>query len=165
METIDTKELRRALGAFTTGVAVVTTISDLGKRHGVTVNSFSSVSLDPPLVLWSQAVTAKSHSAFKESNRFAVNIMADDQIHISNHFAKSAEEKFTDLPCREGLGGVPIIEGAAAYLECVKVAEYPGGDHVIFIGRVENFYRSPRRALAFGEGKYLLTVAHDLAAS
>ena len=85
----DSHELRRALGAFVTGVTVVTTVDEDGRFHGVTANSFSSVSLDPPLVLWSQAVTAHSHPVFFKAERFAVNILAEDQIELSNRFAKS----------------------------------------------------------------------------
>lgn len=158
----DARALRRTLGAFTTGVTVVTTRDAAGKPHGVTANSFSSVSLDPPLILWSQSLTSRSHPAFRESERFVVNIMADDQIAISNQFAKSIDDKFQGIATTDGLGGVPIIEGSAAYLECTKVAAYPGGDHIVFIGRVERIHRSPRRPLAFGDGRYMVTFAHDL---
>src|ERR1700754_197138 len=90
----DSRDLRRVLGTFVTGVTVVTTIDDEGRFHGVTANSFSSVSLDPPLVLWSQAVKTQSHPVFFKTERFAVNILAEDQIELSNRFAKSSQEKF-----------------------------------------------------------------------
>jgi flavin reductase (DIM6/NTAB) family NADH-FMN oxidoreductase RutF/DNA-binding IclR family transcriptional regulator len=158
----DPRELRDVFGSFVTGVTVVTTSDASGKRHGVTANSFSSVSLDPPLVLWSQSVTSKSHDAFKESDHFAVHILADDQIEISNHFAKSRDDKFEGLHHDNGIAGVPIIGGCAAYMECTKIASYPGGDHVVFLGRVERFHHSPRRPLAFSRGKYAVAYAHDL---
>ena len=158
----DSRQLRQVLGSFPTGVTVVTTIDEAGKPYGVTANSFSSVSLDPPLILWSQSMKSTSHPAFKESERFVVNIMADDQVHVANQFAKSGDDKFSGIAVHPGLGGVPIIDGSAAYLECVKVAAYPGGDHIVFIGRVESFERAPRNALAFGDGKYKVTFAHDL---
>jgi flavin reductase (DIM6/NTAB) family NADH-FMN oxidoreductase RutF/DNA-binding IclR family transcriptional regulator len=162
LTSFDKRQLRSVLGTFTTGVTIVTTRTADGKTHGVTANSFSSVSLDPPLVLWCQALTSKSYSSFIESEHFVVNILADDQIEVSNHFAKSREDKFAGIDHQEGLGGAPVISGSAAHLECVKVAAYPAGDHVVFIGRVERVGQSSRRPLAFGGGRYMSTYAHDL---
>ena len=163
LSSFDQQQLRSVLGTFVTGVTVVTTRDANGKAHGVTANSFSSVSLDPPLVLWSQSLTSSSHPAFCESDCFAVNIMADDQVTISNHFAKPHNDKFSTIAYSDGLGGAPIIEGCAAHIECRKVAAYPGGDHVVFLGRVERIsQRSDRRPLAFGGGRYVVTHAHDL---
>ncbi len=159
---IDKRQLRDVLGTFVTGVTVVTTSDADGKGHGVTANSFSSVSLDPPLVLWSQSVTSKSYPAFRDSEHFTINILADDQIPLSNHFAKSADDKFAAVPHSIGLGGAPVLDGAAAHLECVKVACYPGGDHVVYLGRIERMRRSSGRPLAFGSGRYMVTYAHDL---
>lgn len=158
----DSKQLRQVLGAFPTGVTVVTTIDPSGKPYGVTANSFSSVSLDPPLILWSQSNQSSSHAAFRDSERFVVNIMADDQVHVANQFAKSGIDKFGGIAVHDGVGGVPVIDGTAAHLECLKVAAYPGGDHTIFIGLIERFERSSRSSLAFGQGRYMLTFAHDL---
>ncbi len=158
----DKRQLRDVLGTFVTGVTVVTTYDKEGKAHGVTANSFSSVSLDPPLVLWSQSLTSKSYPAFRDSEHFAINILADDQIALSNHFAKSSDDKFSGIEHSAGLGGVPVLHGAAAHLECVKVASYPGGDHVVFLGRVERMRRSSGRPLAFGSGRYMVASSHDL---
>ncbi|MES2263815.1 MAG: flavin reductase [Pseudomonadota bacterium] len=158
----DARQLRDVLGAFVTGVTVVTTRDQGGTAHGVTANSFSSVSLDPPLVLWSQSLTSRSYPAFRDSRHFAVNILADDQIALSNHFAKSRDDKFAGIPHRDGGGGAPVLDGVAAYLECEVVAAYPNGDHVVYIGRVERLGRSGRNALAFGGGKYLHAGAHEL---
>ena len=158
----EARQLRDVLGTFVTGVTIVTTRDAEGQPHGVTANSFSSVSLDPPLVLWSQSVSSRSHSAFQESEHFVINILADDQIALSNHFAKSRDDKFNGIAHVEGLGGSPVLDGVAAHLECTKVAAYPGGDHVVFIGRVENISQSGRRPLAFGSGKYMVAYAHDL---
>ena len=162
LATFDKRQLRNVLGTFTTGVTIVTTRTADGKAHGVTANSFSSVSLDPPLVLWSQALTSKSHSAFMDGEHFVVNILADDQVEVSNHFAKSQEDKFAGIPHEDGLGGAPVIGGSAAHLECVKVATYPGGDHVVYIGRVERVGQSHRRPLAFSAGRYAVPYAHEL---
>lgn len=158
----DSKQLRQVLGAFPTGVTVVTTIDAAGQTYGVTANSFSSVSLDPPLVLWSQSNQSSSHGAYRQSDRFVINIMADDQVQVANQFAKSGIDKFKDIAVHSGLGGVPVIEGTAAHLECLKVAAYPGGDHTIFIGLIERIHRSDRGSLAFAQGKYMVTFAHDL---
>jgi flavin reductase (DIM6/NTAB) family NADH-FMN oxidoreductase RutF/DNA-binding IclR family transcriptional regulator len=158
----DQRQLRDVLGTFVTGVTVVTTRATDGRAYGVTANSFSSVSLDPPLVLWSQSVSSSSHPAFRDSDHFAVNILADDQVHLSNHFAKSKDDKFAGIPHSDGLGGAPVLHGAAAHVECVKVASYPGGDHVVFLGRVERITQGGRRPLAFGQGRYMVPYAHDL---
>jgi flavin reductase (DIM6/NTAB) family NADH-FMN oxidoreductase RutF/DNA-binding IclR family transcriptional regulator len=158
----EARQLRDVLGTFVTGVTVVTTRDAAGLAHGVTANSFSSVSLDPPLVLWSQSLSSRSYEAFHASDHFAVNILADDQIAVSNHFAKSRDDKFIGMAHSSGVGGVPVLDGAAAHLECVKVAEYPGGDHVVYIGRVERVAQSGQRPLAFGGGKYMVAYAHDL---
>lgn len=158
----DARELRQVLGTFVTGVTVVTTADDHGNPHGLTVNSFSSVSLDPPLILWSQSVTAPSHSVFKRCERFAVNILADDQIEISNRFARGGGDKFARTQVTQGLGGVPLIQGCTAHLECKRVHAYPGGDHVVFIGEVERIQRHARQPLVFGSGRYLVTQPHDL---
>lgn len=162
MSTFDSHELRRTLGAFTTGVTVITTLDATGKPYGVTANSFNSVSLDPPLILWSQSLTSSSYPAFRDCERFVVNILADHQIHISNQFARSLADKFQGVAVQPGLGGVPIIDGCAAHLECTKVAAYPGGDHVVYIGQIEKVHRAPRKPLAFGDGRYMVTFAHDL---
>jgi flavin reductase (DIM6/NTAB) family NADH-FMN oxidoreductase RutF/DNA-binding IclR family transcriptional regulator len=162
MDAFDRREFRRTLGAFITGVTVVTTVDAAGKPYGVTANSFSSVSLDPPLIVWSQSLTSTSYPAFRDCDRFVVNILADHQVSVSNQFAKSGDDKFAGIAVRSGLGGVPIIEDSAAHLECRKIAAYPGGDHVMYIGQVERIHRSVHRPLAFGEGRYMVTFAHDL---
>lgn len=159
---LNPRQLRNVLGTFVTGVTVVTTRDATGNSHGVTANSFSSVSLDPPLVLWSQSLTSKSYPAFRDSEHFTINILADDQVAVSNHFAKPREDKFAGIEHSAGLGGTPVLAGTAATLECVKVAAYPGGDHVVYIGRVERMRQSNRRPLAFGGGRYMVTYSHDL---
>jgi flavin reductase (DIM6/NTAB) family NADH-FMN oxidoreductase RutF/DNA-binding IclR family transcriptional regulator len=159
---IDPRELRRVLGAFVTGVTVVTTLDGEGKPIGLTANSFSSVSLDPPLVLWSLARTAPSHQNFFAAPRFAISILADDQYAISNQFARPSTDKFGGVEILAGRGGVPLIAGASAWIECDAEAHYPGGDHTIFLGRVRSIHRHDRRALAFGGGRYAVPTAHDL---
>lgn len=159
--TIDARELRKCLGAFVTGVTVITTIDAAGIRHGLTANSFSSVSLDPPLVLWSQRLNSGSYPIFREVEVFAINILSADQIGISQRFATPGENKFKDIPTASGIGGLPIIEGCAAYLECRKETTYPGGDHAVFLGRVERIQHTGREPLAFGNGRYMVVNPHD----
>jgi len=160
---IDSAELRQVLSTFVTGVTVITTLDREGRPQGLTANSFNSVSLEPPLVLWSQAHTARSHPVFRDADRFAVNILADDQVAVSGRFARGGEDKFGPTPTRLGLGGVPLLEGCAAWLECRRHAAHTAGDHVVFIGEVERIERSRRRPLAFGGGRYLLAQPHDFA--
>lgn len=158
----DAKELRRVLGSFVTGVTVVTTVDAEGRTWGLTANSFSSVSLDPPLVLWSQATRAPSHPAFAAAERFAINILAEDQIDLSNRFATSGIDKFDGVEIDAGVGGVPLLRGCSAWLECTVASRLPGGDHVIFVGEVQSIRRNDRRPLVFGSGQYLVADPHDL---
>lgn len=160
----DSKQLRQVLSTFVTGVTVVTTIDKRGKKHGLTVNSFSSVSLDPPLVLWSQSLNAPSYPIFAEAEFFAINILSQDQVPVSNCFARGGDDKFSDIGCRRGIGGVPLIEGCSAYLECKRVASYPGGDHALYIGLVQQVGKNDSPPLIFGNGRYMnlgqLEIAH-----
>lgn len=159
---IDARELRNVLGAFVTGVTVITTIDKDGKSHGLTANSFSSVSLDPPLVLWSQSLRAPSHPVFRDTDRFAVNILSEDQFTVADQFARAGADKFAGCEVRPGLGGVPLIEGCAAWIECRREQNLPGGDHMVFLGRVERIQRSQTAPLVFGGGRYLVAQLHDL---
>ena len=161
-ENFDTRDLRRVLGSFVTGVTVVTTVDTGGKRYGLTANSFSSVSLDPPLVLWSQSLSAPSHPAFRDAERFAISILAEHQIGISQRFATKLDDKFEGVPVTPGLGGIPLIDGCAATLECSKVAIHTSGDHAVFIGRIDRIDRHERKPLVFGGGRYLVAHPHDL---
>ncbi|MFC5496267.1 flavin reductase [Caenimonas terrae] len=160
----DARELRQVLGSFVTGVTVITTVDAAGKPHGLTVNSFSSVSLDPPLVLWSQSLNAPSHPVFLQAERFVVNILADDQVEISNKFARGNADKFAGCATDPGLGGVPLIRGSAAWLECRRMESFRGGDHMVFLGQVERIERTGRQPLVFGGGRYLVAQPHDLGA-
>ncbi len=158
---IDPTELRRCLGAFVTGVTVITVLDDAGNAIGMTANSFNSVSLDPPLIVWSLRTNAKTFDAYSRARRFVVNILAEDQVDISNQFARSGADRFVGVAVTPGLGGVPLIDGCAAHLECSTEATYPGGDHLLFLGRVERFVGSALRPLAFGAGKYMVVHPYD----
>jgi flavin reductase (DIM6/NTAB) family NADH-FMN oxidoreductase RutF/DNA-binding IclR family transcriptional regulator len=158
----DSRELRQVLGTFVTGVTVVTTIDHDGRFYGLTANSFSSVSLDPPLVLWSQSIKGPSHPVFSAAPRFAVNILAEDQIGLSNRFASSGADKFAGLDVEVGQGGVPLLPDCSAWLECEVLSRLPGGDHTIHVGKVDAIRRGARKPLVFGGGRYLVAEQHDL---
>jgi flavin reductase (DIM6/NTAB) family NADH-FMN oxidoreductase RutF/DNA-binding IclR family transcriptional regulator len=158
---IDPRELRQVLGSFVTGVTIITTVDQDGKRWGLTANSFTSVSLNPPLVLWNQSVTAPSYPVFRDAQRFAVNILAEDQVDMSRRFASPVADKFAGVGVRSGLGGVPLIDGCAAYIECSREGAFPGGDHAVFLGRVERMEKWSRRPLVFGQGRYLMAQPHE----
>lgn len=151
---LDSLALRAALGQYATGVTVVTTLDAEGRPAGLTVNSFASVSLDPPLVLWSLAQTSACMQAFRSCEHFAVNVLAVDQFELSNRFALAGYDKFADIEWLPGLGGVPLLNGCCARFECRSQARHAGGDHVIFVGRIERFSREDRAPLVFHGGRY-----------
>ena len=132
-----TAEFRAALGMFATGVTVITARDANGVPVGLTANSFNSVSLAPPLVLWSLARSAGSMPAFERGSHYAINILAATQHALAARFASKTVDRFADLPFREGVGGAPILEGSAAVFECFNRSQYEVGDHVIFVGEVE----------------------------
>ena len=152
---IDSTELRRCLGSFVTGVTVITALDAQGQAEGITANSFSSLSLDPPLIVWSLRLSSRSFNTYKNALHFAVNILAQDQMHISNRFAASGVDRFEGVDFTPGIAGVPLIKGCVSYLECSLEASYPGGDHVLFVGRVERIQVNERKPLAYGAGGYL----------
>lgn len=156
--TIDPREFRNALGTFATGVTIVTTHDRAGSDVGVTANSFNSVSLDPPLVLWSLAKASKSLAAFLESDYFAVHVLAANQDVLSNQFAKRGGNKFANLNIVRGLGNVPLLTDCAACFQCKVAFRYEGGDHVIFVGQVEQFEHSGHPPLVYHGGSYALAV-------
>lgn len=151
----DAREFRNALGMFPTGVAVVTTREGNGAFVGLTINSFSSLSLDPPLVLWSLDTRSPSTAAFERATHFAVNILCEDQVEVSRRFASKVANKFAQLAIDAGIGDVPLIRGCSAHIECRSHAQHDGGDHLLFIGHVERFsYNRERRPLVFHSGRY-----------
>jgi flavin reductase (DIM6/NTAB) family NADH-FMN oxidoreductase RutF len=159
----DGRDFRNALGNFGTGVTVITTIDQESRPYGVTVSSFNSVSLDPPLILWSQVRSAPSHQAFVEAPVFVVNILAESQKDLSNHFAKPSEDKFKGIAHYLSPQGIPILEGTLGHFVCAKEREVDGGDHLIFIGRVLSYsYNTSEHAapLFFWKGKYHSAADH-----
>ncbi|WP_374524006.1 flavin reductase [Sphingopyxis sp.] len=147
---------RNALGSFATGVTIVTTRDAAGQDCGLTANSFNSVSLDPPMVLWSLARNSMSMDAFRNADHFAVHILAADQEPLSNGFAKRGADKFAGLTLERGAGDVPLLAGCAARFQCRTAYQYEGGDHVIFVGEVIAFDHDDRAPLLFHGGRYAL---------
>ena len=146
------REFRDALGRFVTGVTLVTTRAASGPL-GMTVNSFASVSLDPPLVLWSPARRSSRFPAFEAATYFAIHVLSAEQRAIAEHFARSG----TPLPehaFEEGLGGTPLFDGAVARFECRHAAGHDGGDHLIVVGEVLRLTRADRPPLVFHRGAF-----------
>lgn len=159
MAHFDPKTYRNALGQFATGVTIVTTRDADGNAVGVTANSFNSVSLDPPLVLWSLARSARSMAAFEQADDFAVHILASDQEHLSNLFASRVDDKFAGMEI--GTKGPPRIEGCSARLVCATRHMYEGGDHVIMVGEVMDYESEGKPPLVFHGGAYADRIARE----
>lgn len=150
----DTREYRHALGRFATGITVVTACGGDGEPVGLTVNSFNSVSLNPPLIVWSLAQHSPTRAVFENCSHFAVNVLSRDQEHLSRRFAAKIANKFDGVVFQPGAGDAPLIEGCCAWFECHKHAQFPGGDHVVFLGRVERYGRRDLPPLVYHGGKY-----------
>src|SRR5437879_6100198 len=136
---IDPRDFRKALGTYATGVTIITAAAVDGKPYGLTCNSFASVSLNPPLVLWSLVIFSQSMSVFQNASHFAVNVLGASQQALANKFAKSSDDKFAGVEWRPGLGKAPIIADSVASSQCRAANRYYGGDHVIFLGAVEAY--------------------------
>ena len=146
---------RSALAMFATGVTVVTARDASGQLVGLTANSFNSVSLTPPLVLWSLSLQAGSMPAFARGSHYAINILAAEQHTLAERFAGKALDRFAGVAFREGSGGAPVLEGAAAVFECFNRSQYQEGDHIIFVGEVERCARREGALpLIFHGGRY-----------
>ena len=149
------QEFRAALGMFATGVTIVTARNMQGKLIGLTANSFNSVSLDPPLVLWSLAQAAGSLPTFSAGSHYAINILAADQKTLADRFALKGADRWRGVGFSEGLGGAPLLSGAAATFECFNRSRYDEGDHVIFVGEVERCsWRAGASPLLFHGGRF-----------
>lgn len=161
--TFDPKAFRAALGTFATGVTVITTIGRNSDRIGLTANSFNSVSLDPPLVLWSLAKKAYSLADFQYTKHWAVHVLAANQEHLSHQFSRAGKDKFAGVAVEESPNEVPLLPGCAARFECRAVHQYDGGDHIIFVGEVLNFERNALPPLVFHSGQYALATSKGAA--
>ncbi|GAB5445315.1 p-hydroxyphenylacetate 3-hydroxylase reductase component [Gymnodinialimonas sp.] len=161
---IDPKAFRRALGNFATGVTIITARAPDGTTVGVTASSFNSLSMDPPLILWSSIKGTPSCAIFEQASHFAVNILASDQMDMSNHFARQQEDKFAGVKWEPGIGGAPIFPDCAGRFQCETYAKLDGGDHWIFVGRVLAFDDFGRPPLCFHRGSYAMVFDHPGAA-
>lgn len=150
---IDPRRFRDTLGCFATGVAVVTTIAPDGLPVGMTISSFNSVSMEPPLVLWSISNTAPSFEAFEKNPHFNVNILSEDQHDLCLQFSRPSEDKFSGVDHDACPNGVPRLADVAARLECETHSRIEGGDHTIIIGRVLGLHASESPPLLFHRGK------------
>ncbi len=149
------EEFRAALGQFTTGVTIVTARTPAGVLVGLTANSFNSVSLSPPLVLWSLARQSSSLTAFLTATHYAINVLAADQRQLAERFARKGIDRFEGVKWREGLTGAPLIPGAVAVFECAHRSHHDAGDHVIFVSQVAHCARRIGAApLVFHGGRF-----------
>jgi flavin reductase (DIM6/NTAB) family NADH-FMN oxidoreductase RutF len=146
--------LRQALGQFATGITVVTTRADSGQLVGLTVNSFSALSLEPPLILWSLRVSSPSLPAFDAAPRFVINVLAEAQVDLSRRFASPQADKFDGVAHAENSWGLPVLHGASAWFECRTVSRQTAGDHCLLIAEVERFTTSDAAPLLFHGGGY-----------
>lgn len=151
---MDPLALRNVMGQFATGVTVITTLGPDGAPVGMAANSFASVSLDPPLILWSIGLKAHSLPAFRGHGGFAINILCEDSKDLALNFARPSEDKFAGVAWRSGYAGVPVLDSAAAVLQCRTEQRLPGGDHEIYIGRVMDFHQREKSPLLFHKGKF-----------
>ncbi|MEO7727340.1 MAG: flavin reductase family protein [Burkholderiales bacterium] len=148
------RDICKALGCYATGVTIVTTKTGAGEPIGLTCNSFSSVSLSPPLILWSLSLRSPNLPNFLQATHFAVNVLAHDQIALSQRFAQPISHKFDGVEHVAGPQGMPLIEGAAAQFECRTEARHYSGDHVIFIGNVLHYRSFDHAPLVYFLGRY-----------
>lgn len=153
---IGSLELRQALGRYATGVTIVTCADASGAWLGLTANSFNSLSLEPPLVLWSLRQSSPSLAAFGAARHFAVNVLAEGQVELSRRFASRMVGKFDEGAWAAGTFGAPLLTGCAAVFECETVSSQTAGDHVLFIGRVLRCSESALPPLVFRSGHYHL---------
>ncbi|MEE8371155.1 MAG: flavin reductase family protein [Sphingomonadales bacterium] len=156
-ETDGSRPLRDCLGHFATGVAVVTTLDEAGGWVGLTVNSFTSVSLDPPLILWCLERSSDSRQLFTKDRTFAVNVLAADQLALARRFSDVMTDRFEGVETMEGQVGLPLLAGAAAIFECAVEEVHDGGDHIIILARVKRSLEKGGPALMFHQGAFRKT--------
>ncbi|OWT61721.1 flavin reductase family protein [Candidimonas nitroreducens] len=149
----DPKQFRGALGAFATGITVVTARSPNGQDFGLTATSFNSVSLDPPMILWSLDRGSSNAEAFSKVDAFAIHVLAADQEHICKQFSTKGIDRFAGIDCTRGQAGMPLITDCAAVFECRIAHRYDGGDHIIIVGEVLSYVATHKSPLIFYRGK------------
>jgi flavin reductase (DIM6/NTAB) family NADH-FMN oxidoreductase RutF len=155
----DMRHFRNALSQFATGVTIITTRLENGSFLGLTASSFNSVSLDPPLVLWSLASNANSLPVFSGNSHYVINVLAAGQTALAERFSRRMDNRFDGVDFELSRTGLPILKGVAAWFECHNRSRYPEGDHVIFVGEVERCEAHPQPALVFHSGRFVATGA------
>jgi flavin reductase (DIM6/NTAB) family NADH-FMN oxidoreductase RutF len=157
---LDTRRWRDALCRFATGVTIITTRTEDGTPIGLTANSFNSVSLTPPLVLWSLNKHSKSLPVFLNASHYSINVLCADQKHLAARFASPIEDRFEGVEWRSGKAHTPLFHDCVAWFECAGVHQYEGGDHVIFVGEVTDFGHNDKVPLLYAGGAYGIPTAH-----
>jgi flavin reductase (DIM6/NTAB) family NADH-FMN oxidoreductase RutF len=152
---LDRRAFRNALGHYATGVAIVTARDAAGQPVGMTINSFASVSLEPPLVLWSVQLDASGAETYRAAPHFAIHVLAADQEALARTFADTKADRFADRPFEDGIGGVPLLPGSVTRFECRLWAVHPGGDHDIIVGEVLRMQSHPAATLGFHRGQFV----------
>ncbi len=155
LKTIDDRAFRNIVGNFCTGVTIITTQNDALQPVGFTANSFTSLSLNPKLVLFNIDKKSSSYTTFASAEHFAINILSEDQIDLSKQFSKSGVDRFEGVDYTKDVTGSPILQGSLAYLDCKVKDHYEGGDHTIVVGEVLSADAQPGKPLLFFQGKYL----------
>lgn len=156
---LDARALRDAFGTFATGVTVMTTVANKDEPVGVTVNSFASLSLAPPLVTWSLRAAAWSRPVFEAATQFAVNVLRDDQQALAVCFSQPRARRFDGVAYTLSDRGLPLLDGALAHFECARIRQVEGGDHLLFIGEIEHLRLGEGRPLVFWRGEYMSDIA------
>lgn len=159
--TIDPRDFRNALGTFATGVTIITATARDGRPYGLTCNSFASVSLNPPLVLWSLGMFSQGLTIFQNASHFAVNVLGASQQELAHRFARYSSDRFAGVEWTPGLGNAPILANSVANFQCRAANRYYGGDHVIFLGAVEAYAYNGQEPLLFARGGYGRFVVPD----
>jgi flavin reductase (DIM6/NTAB) family NADH-FMN oxidoreductase RutF len=155
MREFDSPHFRQALSQFATGVTVITTRLADGGFRGLTASSFNSVSLEPPLVLWSLGTGANSLPIFSGNSHYVINVLSAEQAHLAKLFSTRGEDPFGLVEFELSRTGQPVLKGCTAWFECHNRSRYPEGDHVIFVGEVEHCEFTPRPPLVFHGGQFV----------
>jgi flavin reductase (DIM6/NTAB) family NADH-FMN oxidoreductase RutF len=161
IQAFDERQLRDALAQFATGVTIVCARAADGRYVGFTANSFNSLSLDPPLILWSLSQRSTSLSAFEAAERYTVNVLSTRQVDLARRFSRPHADRFQNVPFRLGWADTPLIDGCVAWFECRHHAVHRVGDHELFIGEIITVERAQGRGLVFQHGHFVTTVALD----
>jgi len=157
---LDSRRFRDALRRFATGVTIIATRTQEGVPVGLTANSFNSVSLTPPLILWSLNKHSKSLPTFLAASHYSVNVLCAEQKDLAARFASPIEDRFAGIAWRTGKASTPLFDNCVAWFECASVHHYEGGDHIIFVGEVIDFGHSERVPLLYAGGAYGVPVKH-----